>query len=347
MMKRASAVLALLSSLAATPAAAQVRLGEQLDAIRLAGSERMMVHVLSYKGLPAQARAAREKVLTRMGLRGQPGSVSGASFQFSPIMTHDSNINGGFASDSFTVAGIPFTIGEDYRAVGGLVLGVSGSGRARVALGNSTALDLRAGGSIGYAPEHDMVKTSLGGTACIEHMVSYSTYANACVDASYHGYELGESKRIGARVGMSHIVSSSVGVHEISASVLLNRHLNTTIYNQKIGSLSVSSAIPGPFAVNLGVQVGESVSGVKAMRYRAYAGLGFLAFDRPSSVSVSLQENEGGMWMGRELSETITSLGVRHQISKKLTVSASVSMIDSSDSFFDDTQYGVNFAWRF
>ena len=344
---RRTALAALLSSLAAFPALGDVRLGDQLNAIRLAGSEHMMVHTLSTRGLPVQARAEREKLLGTMGLRGQPGSVAYTNLSFSPVMTQDSNINGGYASDSFTVAGIPFRIGEEYEAVGGLVLGMSGSGRARISLGTDTALDLRAGASFGYAPEHDMFKVSAVASACLEHMIDYSTYAHACLDANYRKYDLGETYRTDARLGMSRVFGSDFGMHEASFELQFRRVDSGSKYTQRIASFSLNSAIPGPYAVNMGFQLGEAVDGVMVMQERVFVGLGFLAFDRPTSVSLAVQNNRGGQWLGEDLTQTVTSISVSHQFSNKLSVSGFVSRADSSDSFFDDTQYGINVGWRF
>lgn len=72
-MTRSISVLAVASSLAAAPAAAEMRLGDLVEAARLAGSQSMMVHVLSYEGLPDAALEARELVLQDMGSAGSPG----------------------------------------------------------------------------------------------------------------------------------------------------------------------------------------------------------------------------------------------------------------------------------
>lgn len=336
----------LILAVAAPPVSAQVRLGDQLAAIRLAGSEHMMVHTLSTLGLPVQARLAREKLLGTMGMRGRAGSVSYTNLNFSPVMNQDSNINGGYASDTFTVSGIPFTIGKEYEAVDGLVLGISGSGRARLSLGRDTALDLRAGASIGYAPEHDMFKTSAVASACVRHMVNYSNFLHGCLDANYRQVDLGETLLSSARIGVSRVFGSNIGIHEVKAELQM-RHVSGGVdYGQAAASFSLNSAFPGPYALNLGFQLGEEVDGIQVMRERAFVGLGFLAFDRPSSVSLAVQSNRGGEWLGEELTQTVTSISLSHQFSDRISVSGFASRANSSDEFFDDTQYGINIAWR-
>lgn len=331
----------------ASQVSAQVRLGDQIEANRLAGSEHMMVHTLSTLGLPVQARIAREKLLGNMGMRGRPGSVSYTNLSFSPVMNHDSNINGGYASDTFTVSGIPFSIGKEYEAVDGLVLGMSGSGRARISLGRDTGLDLRAGASIGYAPEHDMYKQSAVASACVEHMVDYSTFVHGCLDANYRQVDLGETFLSSARIGASRVFGSDIGMHEVKGEFQLRHFSGDVDYDQAVANFSINSAFPGPYALNLGFQLGDEVDGIQVMRERAFIGLGFLAFDRPTSTSFAIQSNRGGEWLGEALTQTVTSISLSHQFTDRTSFSGFVSQTRSSDAFFDDTQYGLNVAWRF
>lgn len=118
-------------------------------------------------------------------------------------------------------------------------------------------------------------------------------------------------------------------------------------YSQNVATVGLASAIPGPYAVNLGIQIGGEVDGVLVMRERAFVGLGFLAFDRPSSITLSAQSNRGGEWLGDDLTQTVGSISVSHQFSDRLSLSGFVSQARSSDSFFDETQYGLNVALRF
>ena len=347
MLKRSATAAVMAWTLGATSATAQIDLGDQLEAIRLAGSYRMMAHTLSTKGLPQEARDARQKLLGNMGYLGDFGDVSKPKLSFSPILTHDSNINGGFTSDSFTISGIPFTVGEEYKAVGGLVVGLSASANVKVSLGERNMLDLNAGGSVAYSPEHDMSKVTVGASACLNHMFSYSTYGYACMDASYKSYDLGETKAVSVKTGMTHAFDSSIGVHEINGGLQLNRMLSGAEYDQAIASLSLSSAIAGPYAVTVGAQFGEDVDGVLVMRERVFAGLGFHMFERPTSISISLQNNRGGKWLGEARSDQVTTVGLSHQVSDRMTLSGTVAFTESSAEFFDETQYGMNVAWRF
>lgn len=229
----------------------------------------------------------------------------------------------------------------------GLVLGLSGAGRARISLGTDTALDLRAGASIGYAPGHEMFKASVNTSACVNHMINYSTFTHACLDMSYRSYDLGETFQSAARVGFGQVFSSAIGTHEARVELKARHVEGGSDYDQKLASLALTSAIPGPYAINLGFQFGEKVEGVLAMRERVSLGVGFKAFERPTSITLAAQSNRGGMWLGQDLSETVTSISMAHQVSEKITVSGYVAQTNSSDSFFDDTQFGLNIGFRF
>ena len=339
--------VAYLAICAALPASAQVRFGDQLEAIRFAGSENMMVHALSARGLPVQARLAREKILAQMAMRGDTGDVSRREFSVSPVLAYDPNINGGYANDGFTVAGIPFTISKEHEAVGGLLLGVGAAGRARVVLGTDTGLALTASGTFGYAPDHDMSKIRLGASACVNHMIDYSTFGHVCLETSWRDYALGETSRNEARVGVSRVFGSDLGLHEAGAELTIRRTDSGDPYTQAIAGLTLTSALPGPLAIRTRLEVGEEVEGVLAMRERAVLGLGFPVFGRQSSVSVAVQSDRGGRWLGEDLTRKVTSFGIGHRVSNKLRISASFAGIDASADFFDDTRFGLNLAVRF
>ena len=55
------------------------------------------------------------------------------------------------------------------------------------------------------------------------------------------------------------------------------------------------------YAITTGIQIGEDVPGVMVMRERVIVGFGFELFERPSSVSLGLQRNAGGLFLGEDL----------------------------------------------
>ena len=319
-----------------------------LESIRLSGSEHMMLHYLGGERMPSEAHAARAQLLQRMALTGPRGSIGDKGLKFSPVLTFDDNINGGFANDTLVISGLPLRIDSEYKAVGGVMVGGGASGLLRMNIGTGTALSLRGGASVSYALENSMLKAGSGGSACIETMLDGSTFAHGCLDASFQHVELGDTSQISARLGVDKAFSSALGVHEFGAEIQTARIGGGTDYTQKSAIFSLSTAFQDqPMAIRASLQFGEKVEGVLSMREKLTVGASFKVADRPTSVSVSVQNNRGGQFLGEDLSTRATSLSVNHQLNKNLTLGARVTRTTSSADFLEDTSLGMNVSWRF
>lgn len=80
---------------------------------------------LSDSGLPVKAQATRKGLLHTMGIIGEPSSITRTNLSFSPVLTHDSNINGGYGPTTIIIDGLNFNVDKDYKALDGILLGGS------------------------------------------------------------------------------------------------------------------------------------------------------------------------------------------------------------------------------
>jgi hypothetical protein len=320
---------------------------DTIKGIKMGGTERMMVFALSDPGLSSEAHAARNRVLAGMGIIGRPGTISRANLSFSPILTHESNVNGGYGNSTIVIDGLNFNIDEDYEAVDGFLLGGAVTTGVRVALGNRTALSISGGLSLAYSPENDMWKNTASVSACVNHLFTVQTWGYGCLDASYRSIELGETTRYGVRAGINRLFFSSIGLHEVTAEIQHNEHDGGKRYDQNVVSLSMTTSLTGGYSVAIGAQLGEKVDGASVMRHRFFTGIGFALFERPASISVGFQHNEGGMFLGEPVNRDIVSISLAHQITSKLSVSIYASKTDSNVAFYDENQFGVSIGYRF
>lgn len=348
-MPRIAALLlaALILIVSGQVAGAQIRFADMVRAIRLGGTERMMVFALSDPGLPPDAWVARERLLQGLGVRAPAGAITRRNLSYAPILTWDSNINGGYGNSEFTFAGLPFAIGKQYRAVSGLLIGGSVVGSLRMGLGGRTGLALSAHANAAWSPEHDMWKLSAGASACANRMISHATWGHGCLDASWRRIELGESDRYGARVGLSHAFFSGIGIHELAAELQHNRHDGSNGYDQRLAGLSLTSALSGGYALVVGAQVGEEVGQVDAMRERIWIGMGFELSGRPAWITLGAQRNRGGAFLSEALEKRVWSVGLSYRASDDFGLSVHGSRTDSNVSFYDDGQIGLSLDWRF
>lgn len=338
----------LLGFVALTPQFAFSGTDITLDSIRLSGSEHLMIHYLGRAGMPPAAKAARIQLLSRMALFGPRFSIGHENLKFSPLLTFDDNINGGFVNDSLVISGLPFRIDSEYKAVSGLLIGGGVTGLARMNLGDGLAASFRGGSSVGYAVASNLMKAGASGSACIEKMVDGSTFAHGCLDAAYQHVELGGTKQFSARVGIDKVVSSSFGVHELEADLQTARIDGATEYTQNSAAFSINSALAGqPMAIRTSLQLGEKVEGVLSMREKLSLGASLLVAERPTAVVLSVQNNRGGQFLGDKLSTRATSISINYQVNRQFTTGARITRTASSASFFKNTSLAMNAAWRF
>lgn len=350
-MKRAGSFATALTAatLAIMPAASPVAAKDSriLDAVAMTGSGSLALKALSDPRLPAPLKQARAKIAHDMGLTGQPGEVTSRWLRFAPVLAHDSNINGGSSGDSVTVSGLTFEVDEKFRAASGLLLGLSFNAGMRINAAPLTALELDMGGMAAFAPEHDMTKTRLTGSACLRRDVGKGTHLRGCADAYLSTYELGRTSRLGAEVSVSRAFASSNAFHEVTLGLKQNLYLEGEDYQQTVLSAQYVTARPGPMAFTAGIQLGSDTGDRISMRERVSVGLATELAGKQTTFALSAQNNRGGLFLGEERRERTYGVSVSRRFTDKLTVGVSYTRTKAQHEFFDDNALGLDIGWRF
>ena len=337
---------ALALSLAAPATAAQAD-GTIWDGLRLAGSQSLLAWSLSEPALPLEALAARNKILENMGYIGARGEITRTWYKFSPILTYDNDINGGFPGSSIVVSGLTFEIDEEYERVSGLMMGMSVSGGFTMPVADGLSWNSKALALATWSPEHSMSKVRIAGDSCLRKMLNISTYLNGCLDLSYSDYDLGTSHSIGGRVGISHAFAAFGALHEVQADLRHASYGGGSSYEQRVGSVRLTTAHAGGFATVAGLQLGSDVDGILAMRERIEFGISANIFGEPGMIMVSAQNNRGGSWLGEAREDRIYSLSLSRSFGDKFGATINISDTHSSAEFFNETAVGINFSYSF
>lgn len=338
----------LAASLVAPAAHAEERRVGVLDAVAMSGSQSLAIYALSNPALPRQMHETRDNIASRMGLSGQPGDIGSRWMRFSPVLTYDGNINGGSTGDSILAGGFRFEVGEEFRAVSGILVGGSVNAGMRVNLAERTALELDLGAMAAWAPQHDMTKNSVRASACVRHMLpDNATHLRGCVDGSYLSYELGETRKAGIEAGVSRAFASTSAFHEVSATGRIERSFGLGGDDQLIMSGQYIGAFGNGWTIAAGAAIGSKTEERISMRERVSFAAATIIADRPTQFSVSVQNNRGGMFLGESRQERIVTLGVNRPLNDKLTARVNVSRTVARHDFFNDTSVGVDFGFRF
>lgn len=330
----------------ATTAAARSEPTGLGGAVRLTGSARLAGFVLTHPNLPTPVRASGEALLARIGQGVNPTAGEG-TFSAAPFLRFDPNLNGGFPEDHVTVGGFRFEIAEKDQAVSGLIAGVNLGYGWRRGLGGGTALELRSSLSLGHALEHDLMKISAGAEACLRHRARRDLYVHGCVDAGGSSFELGESRRVGARVGVTRMMTGFGGAHELTFEGRVERALSPTRYDRGVLAVSLLSAMPGPVVWSARAEIGQPVDGVLVTRARLSLGATFELLERPTSLSLDWRQAEGGMFLGETREDRTVTLSVSRPVTDRVRLSVSLSRNASSADPYDRDSLGLGISMRF
>lgn len=338
------ATFSLIALIASAPAqAGPAELGE---AVRLAGSPRLAGFVLTDPGLPARVRSAGERLLSQIDHGAGPTAGEGA-FSAAPFLRFDPNLNGGFPEAHVTVGGLRFEIAEEDQAASGLIAGVNLSYGWRRGLGGGTALELRSALSLGHALERDLLKVSAGAEACLRHRARRDLYLHACLDAGGSRFELGESRHVGARVGVTRLMTGFGGAHELTFEGRVESALSQTRYDRGVLAVSLVSAMPGPVVYTARAELGQPVEGVLVARARVSLGATFELLDWPTSLSLDWRHAQGGRFLGETREDRTVTLSVSRPVSDRARLSLSLSRNASTADPYDGDSLGIGVSMRF
>lgn len=342
----ARTIAAALALLAGTSASlAQERPGI-IDALALAGSGNLTTFALSQPELPRSLHYARAQMLARDGFIGVPGKVMDKHISFSPVLTYDGNINGGAVGDSLVISGLRFRIEDDQVSKGGVLLGGGVDAGATINMARDTALQLNAGAWAGFSPEHDLSKGGVNLSACLAHQATPATRLRSCVRASHLEYDLGKTQRASVEVGGAHAYAARNGFNEVDLSLREERTFGGIVEDQRILSLRHTTAHRSGLTFSIGGNLGSETRAI-SMRERVHVGAAKMIAGRPTSISLSAQNNRGGQFLGEGRAENIFSVGVSRQVHDKLTVRVSGTKVRARHEFFNQNSIGLDFGLRF
>lgn len=339
-------IAALIAALPTLGGASANERGEVLDAVALSGSPAISIYALSMHGLPAPYHIAGDRLVRRAGLAGR-GSGS-TWLHFFPVLTYDGNINGGAVGEAVTLDGFRFEIADAYRAVGGVLVGAAVSSGARIGVDGGTALEFDLGASAAWSPERSMSKTSMGGSACLHHMsADRATHLRGCLDVHRLEYDLGETRRAGAELGIGHVFASRTAFHEVGASLRRERDFVGAGPDQAILTARYTGAFTGGWTFSAVGGFGARIEERIVMRERFSVSAARVMAGRPTSLMIGLQRNRGGLFLGEVRNERVISLGIGRQMNDQFAIGFTASRTEAKHDFFEDTGFGLNLGLRF
>lgn len=313
----------------------------------LASSERLRLFTLARaqdtRRAPRAYTDALRNALRDTGFYHEGGpSLMNRALRFSPVMTWDENINGGYFHDRLDLGGLIFSPSPASMARAGMLVGGRLDASARLSWAEGRVIDLRASTELAWSPEHDIGRASAGAEACARNHVTGWTFVDLCASASASRRALSEGSSAGVSAALVHLFSTRESAHQVSLE-LDRRALDA---GQQTGLSLGWSAVWNRAVTEITLGAGTPIPGATATRGRVGARVGFLWDERPVSLSAWHVQASGGMLLGMPREDRVMGLGVSIEARRGVSIEVTHQVTRSTIALFDEDRTGLSVRFR-
>lgn len=259
------------------------------------------------------------------------------SFGLRPLVVHDPNINGGLPFDRIEIGALTFTVTDETRARSAWTFGARAD--ASLDLPLTSGLTGQAHVHVGrrHAPRHDATITARGAGLCLRYTADSWLFLDGCLSGSDLENPRSRTVNRAQTVTLGRVFDSARAVHELSLS---GGQLVVDGQAQNRIRLSHRSMIDGIGAVDLGLTLAERIEGRLMPTLIADLGYGALVMGRPTRLTVSYMQEEGGRLFGQDRRDTSWTLRASRAVTGRALVYVSHKISTSSIPAFDTRSWG-------
>lgn len=259
-----------------------------------------------------------------------------------PILSYQNNLNGGIVGRSFEFGGLTFEVAENDRAKSGMLFGLDASVNARIGLSLGNVLTLAAAAQQSHSPSYNLNITKFLSQACDAQFLGGASWFDFCYGNSISLRKKNLLKTQNLSFGGSRLFSSSLGLHEASATITntwvidLDRSTNSSdTYRQASLILKLVSAQENLGVLVLDLSVDERVKGRNVREF----GMG-LSLTRPvlgesTEAFATFSHEGGGTFFGTLRHDDIYSIGFKREFRKIVRASIKASYRRSNIDFYN------------
>lgn len=269
------------------------------------GSEKIAIYSLSDPSLPIPVRVEGGRLSLAQGYDpGKTPSLVASGFRWIPVVSYDSDINGGSSKGSFSLSGFEFIIPEDQRQKSGIILGAEFNSYARSSLGYQTIIDISSTAYFAWSPKHSIGKYNVGISACGTRQLERNYYLSGCVASTYSENYLSRGSVNSSRIGFINIFDSIGYTHEFdlffSKSKVSDLKDRNSYGQARVEATNTSLSSSGGY-FGYGAIIGEKIENEKVMTKS------FSIFSRIDDYKIFYGGRysvfEGGKWFGLPIEE--------------------------------------------
>lgn len=313
------------------------------------GSERLTLFSL-LKTKPAGFRPYAKKLMLRDGIYHEEGSAPQAVFstlRIRPLLGYDRNLNSGIPVDEFVLGDFLFRTDEKDRAKAGITVGGKVSGAKHYSVAPGHVVKFAGMASYEISPEHNLSKSALYGSACLNSHVKSYTWIDSCAGARATKRENSGVEEAFFSVGGSKVVGSSIGHHEVNWSI---KRTSRSEFSKSYLNFGIRSAVEDLGAINANLTVGQRVDGFNTVLYGLTMSFHRPIFERDTSFFAGYYKLGGGTHFGLPREDENYTVKVASQLHENISVGLGYVWNESDIDMYksENVILDLNFtSWKF
>ena len=267
-------------------------------------------------------------------------------FAISPLLGYDNNLNNGIPGTEFSLGGMDLVVDPDSVAKKGVTFGLAATGSRRYSLASGHVMTFRLAARYEYAPEHDLDKSGIAASSCLQSHVAKWSWLQVCGGYRYFKKSTVLQQKY-LSLGGTQMFASWLGYHQADFSF---EHTKNESYIKSNAALGLLSAIPAFGALYTGLSWGEEIPHHHTSVKGASISLTRPVWDKTTTFSLNYNEAGGGSHFGLPRSDRSYTVMIRRPVSNHFVVSLGYQINRSNVDLYQGNQaiFGIDLKpWRF
>jgi hypothetical protein len=234
------------------------------------------------------------------------------SFTLSPKIVYDSNVNGGFPGDGFTVFGFRFNIDEEYQAKSAPQIGVSAvvTGFARYGKGKIVEIT----GELDSLHNREFSVRRSAVSLCSKNDIGSWTFVDICASGRSTEKQLSSSDEEVISLKWSKILPVEKGALNIGARI------QSEIGNANDSNVELNYVFRQFDSTETAVRFGSLASGDAKNNWNLQLSHTFYTFGRFVALQASFAESTGSPFFGNSRKDQYRSIAVKFPLGDKMVI---------------------------
>lgn len=265
--------------------------------------------------------------------------LAGTGISLAPVLKYDRNVNNGFNGDRIYIAGIPFEVDEETKAVAATTVGAALSGGISFGVSRGTTLTFTGRSEYQRAIGETFEVTTDTAAVSLGYTSQSWNYLDAAYLVNNEKRELSTEKiKIGSLTVGRLFGTAGEDLHDLSLTAMRAWDQDVWQSRARIGWTGTLSRV-GVF--RLGLEKGEKIDGRLVPLTTIIGSYSNTLFGAPTTLSAVYSHKSGGRFFGEDRRDEIFRVAIERRVTRRVTLFTSYETTKSSIDSFDEDGFDI------